>query len=322
MLERWLELGTRLRRASSDLREQRAGTCSENCDRYEGNEVSDGPPLKQPDPSGWAFSMGLVKLHLNPYDIAVKSEPQPGRLRNYLFGTIVGIFVLRAVKLAYERSRLDRMIGRVIGDNRVIKLDQAFVGELPKTSLDIRGRATEPLNFIFLGERAQIRAAFRAAGWQEPVAITAGNWAHAFWAGLRDQPYPKAPFTPYYISTSPQNLAFQQETPRHSIHERHHLRIWQTNFQLAGGTKLWLGMASFDTTLKLVNGFKFPYHHIDPDLDKEREYILDQLLTQGSRERARFTLTEAKTGQNDHGDEFYTDGQIVVVDVTKVKHEA
>jgi len=237
-------------------------------------------------------------------------------------GTIVGIFVLRAVKLAFQRSRLESVLGRVTRDDHTVKLNQAFVDSLPKTSLDIRGRSTEPLNFIFLGSRQQIKHAFHQAGWQEAVPITAGNWAHAFWAGLRDKSYSTAPFTPYYISTTPQDLSYQQETPRHSIHERHHLRIWQTNFELHNGTKIWLGMASFDTSLQLLNGLKFPYHHIDPDLDREREYIIKQLLGQGGHEKSRFDLYIAKKGFNDHRAPFYTDGQMVVIDLSKVKHAA
>ena len=262
-------------------------------------------------------------LPRKPYDGTVKSKTKSSKLTKYVFGTIVGVFALRTLNLAYQRSRFHRMLESMTGgDRQTVKLTQKFVDTLPKTSRDWHGRPTEPLNLLLVGEAAQIERAFHRSGWHEAVPINASNWARAFWSGLRDKSYPTGPMTPYYINTAPQDLSFQQETERRSIHERHHVRFWRSNYHLAGGVQLWLGMASFDTALHLINGLHFPYHHIDADLDKERDYIAKALVGQGAKELDRLTLAGKITGQNDHGDPYYTNGKVVVVDLREVSLEA
>jgi hypothetical protein len=264
----------------------------------------------------------VVKPHLLPYDVTVKSDNKESKLSKYILGTIVGVFALRTLKLAYQRSRLHGMFESITGgDPRTIKLTQSFIDSLPKTSLDFRGRPTEPLNLIIVGEANQIERAFHRARWHEAVPINASNWARAFWTGLRDRSYPTGPMTPYYINTTPQALSFQKETERRSFRQRHHVRFWRTKFQLADGTKLWLGMASFDVSLRLVNGLRFPYHRIDPDLDRERDYLASEVIAEGGKELGRFDLASKLKGRNDHGDRYATDGQVVVIDLREVPDE-
>jgi len=225
-------------------------------------------------------------------------------------------------KLAYQRSKLEQVLEKAIGGaNEIVKVNQALMTKLPKTGLDFRGRPTEPINLVLLGEAKQIQQAFFAADWQGAVPITAASWARAFWTGLRDKPYPTGPVTPYYIHTSPQDLSYQQQTSTKSFRQRHHVRFWETNLRLASGAKLWLGMASYDKSLKLFNGFKIGYHHIDPDLDAERDLIAKDLLKQDGKELGRYDLGPMK-GKNDHGDAYFTDGKAVVIDLTGVQVEA
>lgn len=255
--------------------------------------------------------------------MTVKSANKPHRKTKIVLATVVGLVLLRVLKLAYKRSRLEGVVGTLVGgDDRVVKLDKKFIDSLPDTGIDFRGRTTEPLNFIFLGESSQIESAFAATGWQAPVPINAANWLRAFYTGLRDKPYATAPITPYYIYTTPQELAFQKETKRRSTRERHHIRIWNTNFILADNTKLWLGMASFDASLRLVNGWHFPYHHIAPDLDAERDFVTKQLTAVGAKSSHRFELSAQRAGRNNYGDKYQTDGHIIVMDMRGVKDEA
>ena len=56
-------------------------------------------------------------------------------------------------------------------------------------------------------------------------------------------------------------------------------------------------------------------HKIDPDTDKERDYIVETLKQTGAVVKTDFvtpkdTITKAKTA---HGEEFFTDGRIVIV---------
>lgn len=235
----------------------------------------------------------------------------------------MGVVALRTLKLAYHRSRFHRLLESLTGgDHQTVKITQSFVGKLPKTARDFRGRSTEPINLILVAQASQIEHAFHRANWHQAVPINASNWARAFWTGLRDRSYPTGPMTPYYINTAPQDLSFQQETKTTSFRQRHHVRFWRTEFHLADGAPIWLGMASFDSSLKLINGLRFPYHHIDPDLDAERNYIATALTKQNGHEIGRYELIGALESINDHGDPYFTDGKLVAVDLREVKDEA
>lgn len=235
----------------------------------------------------------------------------------------MGVFALRTLKLAYQRSRLEQWIENIFGgQERTVSVDQSLIDTLPKTSLSFSGRPSEPINLLIIGTRPQIEAAFRRVGWVEAVPISASNWVKAFWAGVRNKSYPDGPMTPFYIATTPNDLSFQCETDRHSFRERHHLRLWETNLRAEAGLGVWLATASFDRSLRLFHGAKMPFHHIDPDLDAERDLIAEGLVKIGAREVGRFHMTEKLKGRNIYHDRYFTDGQIVALDLSRVKDEA
>jgi hypothetical protein len=238
----------------------------------------------------------------------------------YLLGTLAGIFALRAFKLAYQRSRLEKLLENIVGgQDRTVVLDQTLIDTLPKTSLSFSGKPADPINLMFLGKREQIEAAFRRLGWTEAVAINASNWAKAFWAGIRNLSYSDGPMTPFYIATTPNDLAFQKETDRQSFRERHHIRLWQTNLRLAGAIEIWLATTSFDRSLRLFRGARMPFHHIDPDLDAERDLIAGQLVQMGATRRGDYKLTRKHEGRNVFHDRYFTDGHVIVIDLSQVE---
>ncbi|HSX14894.1 MAG TPA: LssY C-terminal domain-containing protein [Candidatus Saccharimonadales bacterium] len=233
-----------------------------------------------------------------------------------IIATLAGIFALRTLKLAYQRSRFGHMIENVLGgSDQTVKLNQDLADSLPKTSLSFRGKPADPINLMILGSTSHIEGAFNRAGWQQAVPVSASNWFKAFWSGLLNQRYADGPMTPFYIATTPNDLQFQKESPSQGFRQRHHIRLWQTNMRLVGGTEIWLATASFDKSLRFYRGLGMPYHHIDPDLDAERDFITSELVAAGGKERARFAMTDKLDGRNVFHDKYFTDGKIVVVDV-------
>ena len=236
------------------------------------------------------------------------------RAAAFSLGTLASIFALRTVKLAYQRSHIKHLIGSVVGGDIVtVKLGPALVKELPKTSLSFGGKPSEPINLILVGSQLAIEQTFRAAGWHEAVPVGTSNWVRALWATIRGTAYPDGPITPFYIGTTPNDLAFQRQTPESNFHQRHHVRFWRSNLRTADGEVIWLGSASFDRAIRVVRGLRMPYHHIDPDLDSERDLITRHLVEHGATRLASYAITAPRTGRNAFRDRYRTDGRVVVV---------
>lgn len=238
------------------------------------------------------------------------------RAAQFSLGTLITIFTLRMLKLAYQRSQIKNLLKSVVGGEEVtVKLSPTLVRELPKTSLSLTGKPAEPINLILVGSHQAVTDAFTAAGWHEAVPINASNWAKALYATVTKRSYPDGPITPFYIGTTPNDLAFQKENEVRNFHERHHVRIWQSNLRLSSGELIWLGSASFDRSIRLVRGLGMPYHHIDPDLDAERDFIAADLVTKGAHRRTSYVLTPPRSGRNTFHDRYRTDGRAVVLEV-------
>ena len=108
-------------------------------------------------------------------------------------------------------------------------------------------------------------------------------------------------------------MAFQQTTPGGSSRRRHHARFWLTDFTCEG-KQVWVATASYDAGVGIGRLFPMPIHHIDPDIDAERDYIARSLTATGRvRVTQEIRVTEPMTGRNAAGDRFYTQGMAFVL---------
>jgi hypothetical protein len=168
----------------------------------------------------------------------------------------------------------------------------------------------DPLNVAFVGSRSQVVAAMGAAGWLPADRITfRSGWRDAK-SILFDRPYPTAPVSTHFVRGRPQDLAFELQVGK-SPRRRHHVRLWSAGNASAGG-KLWIGAASYDARVGVSHFTGEVMHHIDPDVDRERERLLSDLEHAGAVARVSH-LTEfraAGTGRNGGGDRYVTDGRL------------
>ena len=186
------------------------------------------------------------------------------------------------------------------------------VGELPTFSSAGIGQGREPVSFIYIGTERQIINLFISHGFSGADPLTPATLLQAYEAAKADAPYPTAPFSPAIIQGHRQDLEFQLPTSANSIRERHHTRIWDTTVQASDGRQVWVGTASFDDGLQALGRTSLPVHHIDPNLDGEREFILDTLGFSGL---PYVQLNSGGSGQNSFGNPYYTDGRAVIVDL-------
>jgi len=196
--------------------------------------------------------------------------------------------------------------------SRIIsQINSNTVQKLPQYSETLTGTRMEPISLIFIGSKSQIENLFLSRGWYRADPATFKNTIKEIASGFQGKQYLTAPVTPSYLAAQPETLAFQHPTSVNTITQRHHTRIWKTNFRLPDGREVWVATASFDERLGYLSGF-LPTHHINPNIDAERQYIIDSL----GIENVRFIdVVGPQNGKNAAGDAFYTDGRAVVIDL-------
>lgn len=188
-------------------------------------------------------------------------------------------------------------------------LDAASLARLPLYSETLTGEHMEPANFIFVGSEDQLVQAFEGRGWDRADPSTFANTLRAFAVGFQGGQYSTAPVTPAFMAGRPEAIAFQKATAAHSLRQRHHTRIWRTDFTSPDGRPVWEGTASFDDGIEFAGAAKVPTHHIDPNIDAERAYIIGSL----GYPEILVPLTHPQMGRNGGGDEFFTDGRAALV---------
>ena len=231
------------------------------------------------------------------------------------------IFVLACSLLFYWLYAVDHPLRTVnvgaveILQRRVIQnLDPPELSSLTKNTETLRGRTQTPINVIVVGSRADLESAFRAAGWEIADPVTLNSVWKIVNSSLANTSYPAAPISPSFYGGRVQDIGVEKETSMRSARQRHHARFWLAPLVLADGQDIWLGTASFDSGLAYSPTLKIPTHTISPDIDKERDFIRDELTATG-REVSVKTVSfgEPTLGLSGVGAPFFTDGQARVL---------
>ncbi len=173
----------------------------------------------------------------------------------------------------------------------------------------ITWRKTEPINFIFLVRNDKdIRKLFRASWWYNADKLWRTSIKNMTQALFDDKKYNTAPITPLYWNKQIQNYAFQKLTEQDTIKLRHHIRIWKTRYKIWDYFILvWCGI--YDDWLK--RGIT---HRIDPDIDKEREYIINSIKNNILIKTVdKIQLTKKFIWKNFSWDSFFTDGKAYLI---------
>jgi undecaprenyl-diphosphatase len=257
----------------------------------------------------WALlGIWLVEWLHTKRDMSRQTENSPWQ-RVASIGVVVGaLVVVGFIVKDYQQARNIPSLPIVIQLDR--PLEAAFtVGLLPTQSESILGQYQEPISLIVLAENeADFLEAFRKSGWllgDRPSISTLTRAAIAVWF---DREYTTAPLTPSFWNGQPHDFGFQIETADKSLRERHHARFWSTGFRSADGQFIFVGTASFDDGLKW--GLT---HHINPNIDAERNFLASDLRDTGLVKTERsIQLVAPVLGQNLTGDPFFTDGKVIV----------
>jgi hypothetical protein len=191
--------------------------------------------------------------------------------------------------------------------------------KIPRRVADKAGNPGDMLNFLIIGSEENLREVFKDAGWVLVDKTESDAVLHGILATLSKQAYLEMPMSELYLFGRPQDFGFAHAEPISVVASRNHLRIWKTPFT-ANGQTLWVGAATHDIGFEKDQRNGDVTHKIDPDIDKEREYLGETLdgtgiVTQLSHVVPTDPLKEAKTAT---GGTFHSDGRILVM-VLKAK---
>lgn len=139
-----------------------------------------------------------------------------------------------------------------------------------------RSPEADIINLAFAGSRSELEAAFEAAGWWTAESVNAKTLTRTYTAFASMKAYPRAPVSTLHYQGRPPDLVFQKSF--NSVAKRHHIRIWKTDIQ---GETVWLGAATHDTAIVFDRNRMSITHKIDPQIDRERSQIVNDLAENG-----------------------------------------
>lgn len=185
----------------------------------------------------------------------------------------------------------------------------ADVVSLPAVTRTADGRAGDPVNLRLVGTRAELDAAFRAAGWSPADPVNVRSAVRIGWSVALDRPYPRAPVSDLYLFGRVQDAAFQRAVGG-SARTRHHVRFWRSGCD-PDGRPMWAGAGTFDLKVGRSPATGKLTHRISPDVDAERDTILAELSGAGGLADVRLTPRGGPfSGRNGEGDCYLTDGRL------------
>ncbi len=227
-----------------------------------------------------------------------------------LRGAVLGLAVLLCGFAGWQVATYDKARNVVIAqdaDEIVTDIPGLFAtGTVPGATESIVGTPLEPVNVLILArDAAAVDRAMSQAGWKPAERPTPAGLARAAWALLTSIEDDRAPVTPYFWRGQPNDLAYEKPATDKTVARRHHIRLWRTNFVTPDGLRLFVGAASFDDGLdwRLL-------HHIDPNVDAERDLLAADLATAGAVVDSRkVQLSQPRLGTSVAGDPWFSDGR-------------
>jgi LssY-like putative type I secretion system component LssY len=175
------------------------------------------------------------------------------------------------------------------------------------------GIAGDPLNVGLVGGLDEVMGAMKKAGWSRADPISFKSGMEVAESVTLDRPYKQAPVSNLYYEGRKEDIAFEKQIGR-SPAQRHHVRFWKVLESGVEGRNVWLGSATLDRSVGFSKYTGQVTHHIAPDIDTERQLLIDDLA-------AAFIASTIYTvsgvgptinGRNGEGDSYYTDGELEI----------
>lgn len=168
-------------------------------------------------------------------------------------------------------------------------------------------------NLMFIGTKDQVEKAFKDAGWAvatNPGRDTNFKTAQAI---IEDSGYSEAPVSILTLNGKPPDMAFEKQN--NTFASRHHIRVWQMP-QTFDGKPVFVAAATHDVKIYFSKTSHSITHGIDPDIDKERAKVTDDLVFTGMIQGVALVdrTNIPKDISNATGDKLQTDDKMSVLE--------
>src|SRR5579872_6696610 len=166
------------------------------------------------------------------------------------------------------------------------------------------------INLVFVGTRAQIEAAFSAAGWTGARRNSMSAGLKAIRAIAEEREYAFAPMRTLLLNGDEADLSLQ--TALNTFEKRDHLRIWEQHDEW-DGRPVWASSATRDlaTTFSMGHPFGFT-HEIQSNVDLERDKVVSDLQLTGCVDSVEF-VTRGPDARPESRRGVYTDSRVAVI---------
>jgi hypothetical protein len=193
-------------------------------------------------------------------------------------------------------------------------ISPALFANIPRRVGDQQNNPGDMVNFALVGTEEQVKKAFQNAGWVAVDSTKQDAVVHGLLQTLQHQSYLEMPMSTLYLFGRPQDLSYARADPITVAAERHHLRVWKST-ETVDGKPLWVGSSTHDIGFEKDQRNNGITHKIDPEIDKERDFLEQSFAAAGNLQAAAYVtpanpLRDARTAT---GGSFQSDGRIVVL---------
>jgi len=197
------------------------------------------------------------------------------------------------------------------------KLTQAQLDGIPRRVAGDDGTPGDRTNFVIVGTENQVRDGLQRAGWVTVDRSKQDAVLRGMMTILSKQAYTTLPMSELMLFGRPQDYGYAQGDPLRVIAARHHFRIWKAPFTV-GGVTAWVGAGTHDVGFDKDQRNGKITHKIDPDTDKERDYIGNSLAETGMVAALDYMTAKdpIKKANTAHGQAFFSDGRHLIIYLT------
>jgi hypothetical protein len=191
---------------------------------------------------------------------------------------------------------------------------QKGLADLTMVTRTAQGIPGDPINVGLIGDEKEVLCAMNAAKWYPADPVTFKSSVEIAGSVLLDRAYPDAPVSNLFYLGRREDLAFEKPSGT-SADRRHHVRFWKALDRGEENRPVWLGAVTYDKGVGVSHFTGAITHHIDPDLDSEREKLARDLEDAGMV-TAKYQATGVGltlAGRNGGGDLYYTDGEVWIL---------
>ncbi|MBT0011096.1 MULTISPECIES: LssY C-terminal domain-containing protein [Vibrio] len=165
----------------------------------------------------------------------------------------------------------------------------------------------QAINVMYIGEHP--REIMEELGWIENKTFSWHELEVTDYLQLLKKNTP--PVSDLFWNNVPQELAFQLPG---SLLKRSHIRWWQAGIDMETNKKIWVGALSYDNGLSLTpySGIVTILHRVNPDVDKERDKLAQQLRAAVPSKKVAL-INYSKPVALDENHDYFTDGRVLVI---------